>query len=38
MDTNGGSLIGFIIGFAGAALEKASEIIAAHPVGGSHYE
>lgn len=31
----GGSLIGFLIGFAGAALEKASKVIADHPVGGS---
>ncbi|CAM3448562.1 bacteriocin [Flavobacterium chungbukense] len=35
----GGSLIGFAIGFAGYFLEKAADVIASHPVGGPrHYE
>ena len=32
---DGGSLIGFAMGFAGYFLEQAAEVIAAHPVGGS---
>ena len=36
---DGGSLIGFAIGFAGYFIEQAAGIIAAHPVGGPrHYE
>lgn len=32
---DGGSLIGFAIGFVGYFLEQAADSIAAHPVGGS---
>jgi hypothetical protein len=37
--TEGGSFVGFALGFAGYLLERAAESIAAHPVGGPrHYE
>lgn len=31
---DGGSLIGFVIGFVGYFVEQAADVIAAHPVGG----
>ncbi|MDL2141069.1 MULTISPECIES: bacteriocin [Flavobacterium] len=35
----GGSIIGFVLGFTGYLLERAADSIAAHPVrGGHHYE
>lgn len=33
----GGSLIGFVLGFTGYLLERAADSIAAHPVGGGHH-